>query len=225
MSLKEKIKKLKDNIEIARYKLCPIAETDKFIVSQQEKNIIPQIIDYSKFEYSVLLEGMKLSDQWSINELKTQKISNGKDVYFCTVMKGNACVAENRAGSAHPLYYNIDRTETRYMVSDGQKTQVMLLRDNKILKRGEGSVNLKELVFFGDETVSIPLQNDTDINDINAVRYQLEGANLDKNNINKFIDKFVIVTPEQRSTYKEYKKKRDFNKILNNQRLTSTRVK
>ena len=141
-------------------------------------------------------------------------------------MTGNACIAESHASTAHPLYYNIDRTEKRYMVTDGQTTQLMQLRDNKILEQGEGNINSKELIFVGDENITVPLKNNTDINDINAVRYQLEGINDDQiKKIGKFIDQFIIVTPEQRSAYKEYKKNNDFQKALYAQQMKSKVIK
>ena len=59
-----------------------------------------------------------------------------------------------------------------------------------------------------DATLGIKLNDDTDINNINSVRYQLGKVGGMKEGKAKqlayFIDKFVIVTPEERKAYKEY---------------------
>ena len=55
--------------------------------------------------------------------------------------------------------------------------------------------------FWGyEESHEKPNFNGKDLNDINAVRYELK----DNKEIAYFLDKFVIVTPEERKNYQEY---------------------
>lgn len=229
--IREKIERAKYNSEISKYTLAPIEAADMPIIAEQERDIVPKIRDYAREEYSALFDGMKLSDEWNVSNLETRKVVNGKDTYYCTSMKGNACIAEGRAGR-HCLQFNIDRTEVRHKISDGKNFIQMVLRDNKILEDGEGVVHPKELLctgkidgkslFFRD----IYLGNDVDISDINAVRYQLEDdKDEDLKKLGMFIDKYVIVTPDERKAYMEYKAQRDNEDILKQARMKSIKSK
>lgn len=229
--IREKIERAKYNSEISKYKLAPVEAADMPIITEQEKDIVPQIRDYASEEYSALFEGMKLSDEWNVSNLETRKIVNGKDTYYCTSMKGNACIAEGHAGR-HCLQFNIDRTEIRHKISDGKNFVQITLRDNKILEEGEGVVHPKELLCSGKidgKSLFLPdcyLGNDVDISDINAVRYQLEDdKDEDLKKLGMFIDKYVIVTPDERKAYEEYKAQRDNENILKKARMKSINSK
>ena len=156
---------------------------------------------------------------------------NGKETHYCTSMKGNACIAEGHAGR-HCLQFNIDRTEVRHRISDGKNFVQITLRDNKILEEGEGVVHPKELLCAGKiDGKSLFLRdrclgNDVDISDINAVRYQLEDyKDEEAKKLGMYIDKYVIVTPEERKAYKEYKAQKDNENILKKTRMKSIKPK
>lgn len=229
--IREKMERAKYNSEISKYRLAPVEAVDMPLIAELEKDIVPGIRDYAREEYSELFEGMTLSDEWNVSNLATRKVVNGKETHYCTSMKGNACIAEGHAGR-HCLQFNIDRTEVRHRISDGKNFVQITLRDNKILEEGEGVVHPKELLCAGKiDGKSLFLRdrclgNDVDISDINAVRYQLEDyKDEEAKKLGMYIDKYVIVTPEERKAYKEYKAQKDNENILKKTRMKSIKPK
>ncbi len=137
----------------------------------------------------------------------TREIMNGKDKYV--VSKTSVYDEETRFGQDD--YGIIDKVSFEASDNSGNSETLSITKQRP---KGEcDDVKKKVIVRIGYKN-SAELPYDTDIDDINSIRYQL-GKKETAKQLAYFIDKFVIVTPKEREDYKEYAKRMDEKEALN----------
>lgn len=140
----------------------------------------------------------------------TRAIKNGKDRYVVQTTRGfEEGVRYGHRRDYDPTIANV--AFVSFKTIDNQSNQaVVTLEKREIVEEGDREINLCEIALGGSARWGVKLDDNTDIN---SVRYQL--GKVDEWNGNEakqlahFIDKFVIVTPEERKSYKEYAVKMD----------------
>lgn len=153
-----------------------------------------------------------------------RKIKSGNDLYG--VEKSSVQGETRRFACGNPK--SITPTEASvnavlYKVTDAQdNSKTLILEKRELTEHGKkyGEVKVDKCVvgfadnMRGDRIAShteVCLEPDTDITNINSVLYQLKhkrGENAEiSNEFAHFIDKFVVVTPEERKSYRDFEDK------------------
>ncbi len=130
-------------------------------------------------------------------DFKVVEIKNLRDTYYVAegyvemdrlVFNGDPRLTE--PSKAHSKIHN-------YVVKHEDKTKSFSIVENKVTEQNKVEVNKKELKFG---FMTYKLNPKTDIDDINSIRYQMR----DNPQVSHFMDKFLIVTPEQKTSYIKY---------------------
>ena len=150
-----------------------------------------------------------MSEVEQVKDNGSRVIKNGKDRY--TVEKTNDVKEKDYFSAGDPDFDpTIARTDfVCFNVTDSDgNSQAVTVEKRKIISDGYRKIKLCEIGFGKSARYGLELSDDTDINDINSIRYQLDKSKDDKaKQFAHFIDKFVIVAPKERKAYKEYANK------------------
>ena len=130
----------------------------------------------------------------------TREIMNGKDKYV--VSKTSVYGKRIKYGIIGDFGI-IDKVSFEASDNSGNSETLSITKQRPEEKWDE--VPKEFIVSIGYKN-SARLAYDTDIDDINSIRYQL-GKKETAKRLAYFIDKFVIVTPKEREDYKEYAKR------------------
>ncbi len=147
---------------------------------------------------------MKVEKVYKGNGVKWRDLADGEDKY--SVEK----ITTEKLRGFYPYPYQPDMRDItlakeyliRYRVTDDTGAQNVLNVAKREI-RVQGAVEIDKCGVFLNKICAVKLADDTDINDINSVRYQL-GNSGNAKKIGRFIDRFVIVTPEEKKAYKAY---------------------
>ncbi len=139
------------------------------------------------------------------NDVRT--IANGKDRYTVEKKSDQKICS---IGHGDPRMYDptiANETSISFKVTDNaEHIKTLRIVKREVVEQGDGDI-IKCGVSFGsaDWYGLVALDDNTDINDINAIRYQLGKSDKEgSKEMAHFLDKFVIVTPEERKAYKKY---------------------
>ena len=139
-------------------------------------------------------------------EFKAFEVKNLRDTYY--VAEGylemdreilNGDPRNTEPSKAHSKVH-------KYVVKHDNDIKPFSIVENTVIEQNDVEVTKRELK-FNDHTYK--LNPKTDIDNINSIRYQMR----DNPEVTHFIDKFLIVTPEQKISYKKYElqqKKREY---------------
>ena len=162
------------------------------------------------------------------NDDGSRTIINGTDKY---TIKKTTSFEKNRtflhSTFIHNLHFNprlkptkADVDSLSFTTTDDQgNASTLTIAKLKNVENDHGYVPLCEIAISGH--LPIELNENTDINDINSIRYQLSKINryYDKDNAKRcahFIDKFIIVTPKEKLAYAKYADKMKKEEIKTN---------
>ena len=130
-------------------------------------------------------------------EFKAFEVKNLRDTYY--VAEGylemdreilNGDPRNTEPSKAHSKVH-------KYVVKHDNDIKPFSIVENTVIEQNDVEVTKRELK-FNDHTYK--LNPKTDIDDINSIRYQMR----DNPEVTHFIDKFLIVTPEQKTSYIKY---------------------
>lgn len=156
----------------------------------------PELVpDFEYFHYKSGYGGFYSVDEPN-GKPQTREITNGDDIYYVTTAKtkGRCNIEGDKDG------YTSDSAECLFIsVQHGENKDFLCIVDE--IKNGERFQN----VLFGQgdkpsEKDLVSGSQSIDINDINSIRYQLRKHD----DIAHFLDKFVIVAPEEKKAYNMY---------------------
>lgn len=143
-----------------------------------------------------------------MSEVEKQKangdrvIKNGEDRYTVKVTKKFNDKIERYEGDPHYLE-PYDADWVCFVVTDGNGKSEEVIIEKLSNYSGICSCQIRKK----GRSSGVNLSFDTDVDDINSVRYQLEQKSKYQAlaaEFAYFIDKFVLVTPEEREEYKKY---------------------
>ena len=212
MNLTERLMKLRDDV------IINMSKVSCGHISAEEKQIKDEL--NAKLNYDEPDRFAKQNNRsiGQVDSLTIREISNGKDRYYVK----DLLYSYHYDGRTDAWQYGI-RIENKdvefreFSVTKGKKTSTLTLKKAKGNyqehgdSRDSGNFNYCTETFSEYSAGIIFIPNDLDLRDINAIRYQFRN---DKG-IAHFLDKYVIVTPDERKSYKEYAKKQDKLYVLN----------
>ena len=142
-----------------------------------------------------------------VGDFRCRQVENGKDTYY---------VAEGYKEMTREVFFGDPRMRTpttvdtlmrSFVVKHGDDVMSFDIKDNKTVVAGDEIVSPKEAV-LGHKVYT--LGDDTDISDINQVRYQLRN----NKEASYFLDKFVIVSDKEREAYRKYEAERHKEEMI-----------
>ncbi len=155
----------------------------------------------------------KIVSQFGKNT-EIREVTNGGDVYYVGQRERGEYKREEYTGDIHDLATARTSSVDFAVLHQGKVAEMSIMQSSHIYNpvHGIGIYEREISLTIDDEEFKTQLKADTDIHDINAVRFQLgempEEASLREldamSKMAHFIDKFVIVTPEERKKYQEY---------------------
>lgn len=206
MSLIDIAKKMRDDIVVNMSKVS--REHDE----AAEKSIKDRLNAELNFEKSDRFYGKKNKETGQVDHLTVREISNGDDKYAVK----DLLYSYHYDGRTDIWQYGIrvedkDVSVREFSVTKDGKTSSFVLKKEDGSYQEHGDSNGSGDFYYGvaksteykDKNFSVP--SDLDISDTNAIRYHFKNHKF----IAHFLDKYVIVTPDERKSYKEYAKAQD----------------
>lgn len=206
MNITERLKKLRDDVIISMSKVsCGH-------ISTEEKRIKDELNAKLNYDEPDRLTKQNNKSRGQVDSLTIREISNGEDRYSVK----DLLYSYHYEGRTDAWQYGIraankDVEFREFSVTKGEKTSTLTLKKEKGSyheygdSQDSGNFNHCIRTFSEYSAGTVSISNDLDLKDINAIRYQFRN---DKK-IAHFLDKYVIVTPDERNSYKEYAKEQD----------------
>lgn len=190
--LKSLVKKIRNNIVNGQSEVDEITSDDfgSVVQAKKEGNVGCWYNFLGKNETTI------------IKDATVRKIRNGKDVYFTA--DGLASLKWKRL-FGDPRIVDpavVQCTMRNFAVVHNGKPSSVTLVHNKTITEGDKTVAPYEVVFDGKSTW-YPTEK-FDINDINSIRYALRNDE----KASAFLDKYFIVTAQEKANYYQYAKQR-----------------
>ena len=141
-------------------------------------------------------------------DAEVRKVTNGRDTYYTA---DSISSVEWKRFFSDPRVIEpttVHSTMRRFSVFHNNTSASITIAHNQVKIEGDVEVPPYEIT-FDNSTISDPVEK-FDINNINSIRYALRG----NEQASFFLDKYFIVTPEERKSYAEYKKTRDAQKAM-----------
>lgn len=218
MDFSKKYNEIKDQIVIG------MSKVSRDHIETEEQRLEQKITSDINYE-NVHWTNVKCSSRGKIDNLSVREISNGKDKYSVE----DSLFSYHYDGVTSCWQYGVcvedkDCEVRNITVSKGgNKTSLSFKREKgSYQERGDSSDHGEVNTFrakFKDREINVPA--DLDLTDINAIRYHLQ----DNKNIAYFLDKYVIVSPQEKETYRKYAEAQEQNANQTNSGLTSFRLK
>ena len=153
----------------------------------------------------------------NVQDVSVREVSNGGDKY----MVGNDVFSFKKQGKhlnssdRDTIMFNIECVNRQFSASKNGKEETLFLTH---VKGQETYADFSETKYKAGKTFQVDyvkaslnngeffnIPNSVDLTNINAVRYHLRN----NKEAAHFLDKYVIVTPDERKSYKEYAKEQD----------------
>ena len=195
---------IKESINTIRNRI--VANNSKISKSEITDNIV--INDLKEAVYCEYVNFMGKIPTTKVGDFRCRQVENGEDTYY---------VAEGYKEMRREVFFGDPRTITpatvdtlmrSFVVKHGDDVKSFDIQDNTTISAGDENVYPKEVSFDGK---TYRLDSDTDISDINQVRYQLRN----NKEVSYFLDKFVIVSEKEREVYRKYEAERHKEERLN----------
>ena len=144
-------------------------------------------------------------------DFRCRQVKNGKDTYYVAEQHMVATWEKSVGDQRERIPSRVETKVRSFVVKHGDDEMSFVIHDNKIAwEEIEGRTRLApKLVLFGGKEYK--LDSGTNISDINQVRYQLRNYK----EISYFLDKFVIVSEEEREAYRKYEAERHREERVN----------
>ncbi len=207
MSIIERLKKIKNEVIESRSKV-----SCEHITSEEKriKDKLNDELNYNEPDQFARHNNNKSDGQ--VDKIAVREISNGEDKYSVE----DLLYSYHYEGRTDAWQYGIrvenkDVEVRKFSVTNGEKTSSLIFRKEKGDyqeygdSRNSGNFNDCTVEFSGYSSRSISIPKDLDLKNVNAIRYQFRNDKI----IAHFLDKYVIVTHDERKSYKEYAKERD----------------
>lgn len=165
-------------------------------------------LNYDKEHWSTKKHNIKTGD---IDFIKIRKISNGENKYKVK----DALYSYHYSGVTSVWQFGVcaedkDVTERRFSILKDGKEEVVTFKKEKGTyeehgdSRDSGQLNNFNAIYteWNDNQKFIPIPEDLDLSDTNAIRYELRNNSV----IAHFMDKYVIVKPEEKQSYLDFVK-------------------
>lgn len=206
MSLIDVAKKMRDDIVISMSKVSQKHDEEKEKLIREE---FDAKLNYDKPDPFTQKNNKKTGQ---IDDIKIREISNGDDKY--SVQDLLYSYRYDGRTSVWQYGFRIEDKDVNVreisVTKDGKTSSLILKKENgKYHEHGDSRDSgdfydsTAKFSEYARESFSIP--SDLDLSDTNAIRYHFRN---DKK-IAQFLDKYVIVTPDERKSYKEYAKEQD----------------
>lgn len=191
-NLKSLVQKIRNNLVNSQSEVEKITSDDVGRFAQaQEEGIV-------RFWYNFLGENEAIITEGA----RVRKIRNGADIYF-TADGFSSLKWKRLFGDPRIIEPAVVQCKMRnFTVFNNGKPSSITVVHNKTITEGDKPVAPYEVVFDGKSTW-YPTEK-FDINDINSIRYALRN----EEKASAFLDKYFIVTAQERANYYQYAKQR-----------------
>lgn len=205
MSLIDKLKKFRNDIIVNMSKV-----TCEHIPSE-EMRIKEELNTKINYDEPDRFSKQNNKSNGQVDHIKVREVSNGEDKYSVN----DLLYSYHYDGRTDAWQYGIrvenkDVQVRKFSVANGEKTSSLVLKKVKGNYQEYGdskdSGNIEYCSRnFSEYSKTTYIPDSIDLTNVNAIRYEFRK---DKE-IAHFLDKYVIVTPDERKSYKAYEKEQD----------------